>query len=332
MNVVELALISVGGLVTAAAAAAACLLVPARVRRQPVPVDVDAENLVLETAGTTQHDDLAAVVSVDWFTSTNRRSHWITAAGHTPGLGDDEAALAETLDRLAPDVRDAVIAMGVTAEDRELYQGAATLETTGDDDTPYRWQPATPGWRRLTLTAVIAGVIGGTTIGPVSSTVGWLGVAALLVWLVTGVVLAWVDVDTLFIDLPVAAIGYGTASIAAAAASWAASGAAALVSGVTALVASALFVGFVVAYSRLRGISGMGGGDFMILPALVAVPLWLGAAATSVAWGIVIASVVAIATWLYSSRGRSNRLRVPFPYGPALIVGFAAACTFTITA
>ena len=319
MNVVELALIGMGGLVTAAVAAAACLLVPARVRRQPVPVDVDAENLVLETAGTAQHDDLAAVVSVDWFTSTNRRSHWIAAAGHTPGLGDDEAALAETLDRLAPDVRDAVIAMGVTAEDRELYQGAATLETTGDDDTPYRWQPATPGWRRLTLTAVIAGVIGATTIGPVSSTVGWLGVAALLVWLVTGVVLAWVDVDTLFIDLPVAAIGYGTASIAAAAASWAASGAAALVSGVTALVASALFVGF-------------GGGDFMILPALVAVPLWLGAAATSVAWGIVIASVVAIATWLYSSRGRSNRLRVPFPYGPALIVGFAAACTFTITA
>lgn len=204
-------------------------------------------------------------------------------------------------------------------EDRELgLSGVLRLEPTGDSQRPLRWQQRGVGRRRVSVAALCGG-LGGWLVA-VSGLNAWGAVA--LVALVAGcIVLALVDVDTLFIDLPTlgatAVVGYGCAAMSGVGDWWLTLG------GMGVVVVLLLVLGAL--YARVRGTVGLGGGDLQLLVITFGLPLALTGSPLLAMNGLLLASALAVGVRLAMVVGRKTTFKTPFALGPYLCGGWALA-------
>jgi hypothetical protein len=200
------------------------------------------------------------------------------------------------------------------AEDRRRFRGGSDWVADGDGVPSRRYQR--PGWRRLGIFALL-----GATSGLVASLQAHpAAVAAVLTLGVAATVVACVDADTLLIDLAtVATVG----SVAVALAGWAAvaeRGPGSLWSllWVTVLVGG-LFFGADRVFLRLRGVSGIGGGDLVIVPVAFGVPVLVAGQLLLVTPLLWVASMTAIGAHLVARFRHGAGREVPLAFGPHLM-------------
>lgn len=315
MSVVVLAVVA---LLSAAAAAGVSVFARARVSAQPVDVDVDAETELLIAC--LAQPGLAHALSTHPELQLDGKSCLTAEAFTADRVEAWQNLLADTA---AVEPTDAQVRLAITvasvALDRQTYRGHGLLTETGDSSAPLRWAPPPVSILRLAISAVL--VAGATAVlaPSVYAIAGIAGIAGLVLWLLTGLLVAWVDRDTLCIDLPVAAAGYAaaigcvlvgtglTTSVIAAA-------------GIAVMLTVTLGV-FTLIYRRVRGVSGLGTGDLMLLPVLLFVPIALGAPWEIAAWGLGAAG----ALFVLEAAVVRRRSSTPSAFGPALIAGYTLA-------
>jgi len=250
-------------------------------------------------------------------------------------LGDlaGDSALADVA---VVEAASAVLAAGT---DRNRFSGVGLVVPT---NTPDSADPAHPSLHRV-LTApprlriVIAAVASALTAAAapglvvaagyaLASVPGVLAIAAVLVLVATSQVVAHVDLDTFYLDLPAFGVGAGAAWVLTVAAALTAGHPRSLLAGVLVIAATAaLFTGGNALFRLVRGEDGQGLGDSIIIIATSGVP-----AALTGNWTLGYLTVMAglfagIAGWGTGAvRGRLTR-RSPFAFGPYLAIGWALA-------
>lgn len=308
---------------SAAAAVAVTFLARTRVVAQPVDVDVDAESDLLVAClaqpglarALHTHPELqldgASCLTAEAFTA-DRVQAW-------ENLLTDTADADPTPEQLRLAIQVASVAL-----DRQTYRGHGLLTETGDASAPLRWAPPPVSIVRLAVSAVLVATATAVLAPSVYALAGVAGVAGLVAWLLTGLLVAWVDRDTLCIDLPVAAAGYA-AAIACVLVGTGLSTSVIAAAGISVMLTLVLGA-FTLIYRRVRGVSGLGTGDLMLLPVLLFVPIALGAPWEIAAWGLGAAGALFVVEAALVRRRSST----PSAFGPALIAGYTLAWAVSI--
>lgn len=240
---------------------------------------------------------------------------------YTDSSFDDECVQASS----------AVMSAGM---DRSSLNGASVISWSPQQQRPVRL-PAPVTVRRSVLSALLAavwtlGLLALLASGAYAASV--LAAAALTAsWLVLGVgmlVIAFVDYDTLYLDMPVWAVTTVAAWVLAVVAAVAAGDPSRLLAGVvTAAITAAVFEILNVLYKLVRGRSGQGFGDTLIVLASVGVP-----AALTGSWVMgyvsVMAALVIAIVWFALSRVGKHDTTTPFAFGPFLALGPIASVVF----
>lgn len=234
-------------------------------------------------------------------------------------------------------VMDSAAAVLDAGTERRAYPGSTPVVLDPDADVldpsrPPLIRPVVPvSSARRWFTAVCVGVAAAllptiVDAGGFSSPASWtVALASLLVLLGMSAALAWVDADTLFIDMPVWVAGTAASWVLAAAALWWAGMPGQLVTGLVAVaVVALLFEGTNALYKMVRGRAGQGFGDTLIIVGTVGVP----AAVTgsfSAAYAAVMASLVlSVLGWIvFAASGKATK-STPFAFGPWLAAGWVA--------
>jgi len=230
----------------------------------------------------------------------------------------------------------AVLAAGT---DRNRFSGVGLVVPT---NTPDSADPAYPSLHRVltapprlrllvaafasaATAAAAPGLVAAAGYAPASPS-GVLALAAILVLVATSQVVAHVDLDTFYLDLPVFGVGAGAAWVLTALAALTAGHPRSLLAGALVIAATAaLFIGGNALYRLVRGEDGQGLGDSIIIIATSGVP-----AALTGSWTLGYLTVMAglfagVAGWSAGAlRGRLTR-RSPFAFGPYLAIGWALA-------
>jgi prepilin signal peptidase PulO-like enzyme (type II secretory pathway) len=278
---------------------------------------IEARNKRLESMSA---DDLAAALS-----DLNP-----VIVGRLRELGEHEALTKKELIKRGTKVVGA-------AGDRGNMGGSAVVTVTGDFDVPLRRDYVAPTQNSILITMVAVAVglfaapylIGSMGLGVSASL---LGLGALWAVILSGVVVSQVDLATMYVDYKV----FGWAVIA----SWGLCAVAALVesnphrllAGVVIVLATAgMFEGLNFLFKLIRGVSGMGFGDTLILIVTGGVP-----AALTGSWSLGMYCVIGglftgIFAWLctcvYGLTGQGVRVTrtTPFAFGPYLEIGWVLA-------
>jgi hypothetical protein len=200
-------------------------------------------------------------------------------AALTAAEGVDEELLDELYGDDAPvaDGEEAVLRAGASVlgagDERVTLEGRIKLVTDPDGGrtSPLRRvQPPLDAARVVSATlACAAGAVGAWTLGDT-----WLERSALWILAIGCVVLALVDLDTMFIDFVTLVPTTVTAWVFAVPAALRAGGTDRIVYAAVGTVATVAGLELLVRiYSRMRGRFGMGGGDSALLVATLSVPL-----------------------------------------------------------
>ena len=213
--------------------------------------------------------------------------------------------------------------------DRRRYE-AGRLQATSDPDRPLERTPIVITRSRRIIAGLLGGSAGvlcvltapvtGTTIGHVLFGLSMAVVA------ITLIVVGYIDTDTLCIDPQIlwsgTALGFLLAGIAIAQIDkWAA---VVLAGGFFAIMAAMLWL-LSRAYSKIRGIEGLGGGDLQLLVLAVGYPTMLAAAPLAGILALLIGCVLGIAyAGILHFRDRGFGRQTPFALGPSLAIGVGA--------
>jgi prepilin signal peptidase PulO-like enzyme (type II secretory pathway) len=299
--------------------ALAALLVPLarrRTRNQPLPVDADAEALLI---GAVYADPGLArqldQVSAGAFSDPDRAAAW-------------QDALDATGDACGPVPAKVTLAahkVAVLAEDRQLYQSLVRAEA--DEEGAWRWVQPKLTVRRLLLAGAL-GALYAAAIAVLAPTLTAYGIAALVVVAAASIIISLVDIDTMLIDLAtlwpatLAALVLTAAELQRSEALWQLAGAVA--------VAAVLMLVLTVANwasRRALGQDGMGGGDLQLLPLVMVVPVALTGQLDLIYFAFMAALFAFLAVVLAGKLADPSReLRAtPQPFGPALAAGWSLA-------
>lgn len=322
--------VGVGAVIGVVAAAVAAR----RAAAQPVWVDVEAEAVCV--AGLRDDPGRAGRLGPNDLTRPEYVRIWavLAAGGDATHLDPQAAAVLAALDDA--EVDDAAFAAAAArvldaAADRERFNGASRLVPTGDPDAPLRRTRMRLNGTRVTIGALVGAVAGGVGAAVTD------GVPALVaVWVLSfaAVEAAFVDADTMYLDTP---IWWPACALAWGATAWALVdegrvGALGVGLATVAGLAVALFLADRT-YRAVRGVSGLGSGDTMILVGTAGVP---GALTGSIAvgfWAFLAALVLAVAVELPRTIRAGSGVdaadedagRQPFALGPFLAVGWIVA-------
>jgi prepilin signal peptidase PulO-like enzyme (type II secretory pathway) len=250
-------------------------------------------------------------------------------------FGVDAAAVLALRDRAATTF-DELIRAGqgvlVAWEDRSVLNGVSPIEATGDTEHPLRRRYLPPRLLRQVVTAVLLAVFLGSAplltahVTPLTGAAMVLAMAAVAVLGTVSVVVALVDWDTMYIDLPV--FWYGSA------AAWVLSAAALVVGGhLNFLLPAAIALGVMFfwtegvmrVYSKLRGLPMSGFGDTQILTATAGIPAALTGNVALGLGALVAAAVLVILVVLPQRLIGRHKSNQPFAFGPYLALGWLAA-------
>lgn len=217
------------------------------------------------------------------------------------------------------------------AEERALYPGKAPLTLTDNVESPLVRHRQQPSIRRFIAGAIAGGIGCGTAAALVDSESAitragatW-ATLALCVLVFIGIVISFVDHDTLFLDLPTLLVGGLAAWVLAVVACLNRDDTASLKAG--AIVAVVWAVGLELTnlmYRILRKTNGMGFGDTLIVLVSSGVP---GAVSGQplVAFASPFAAAVLALIWhLPGALTKRTGTRTAFAFGPFLCVGWLA--------
>lgn len=300
----------------------------ARAPHQPVDADIDAERrLIAAVVADRKLVAEAAEIGVraEHFTTGHRTHVWsLLAAEANADLSDldmSEFADAGPLDDYdAANIRD-------LAADREIYTGAGPV-AAGPDGELRRVYAAPAKVRYLAAAASCAFGFGFSSWAASTVTTGAAQVAATIALCITvalGFVLSSIDHDTLMLDYVSLGIG-GAAAWAAAAATAYYTDWGRLLPGVIAAVLWFLcLTGLNLVFRLLRGIDGIGGGDWKIAAVCAAVPAVIAdtflVGFFAVPCGLVIALFIRVPQLI---TGKANRM-TRFAMGPYIAIGWPLA-------
>lgn len=303
-----------------AGSAIAALLVPlarSRTLRQPLPVDVASEELLIEAVSkdaalARQIDEVSAAA----FSDPGRAAAWQAAL---EGAGDGVGGPVPAKVTLAAHK------VAVLFKDRETYQSLVRAEA--DEAGVWRWVQPKLTVRRLLLGGAL-GALYAAAITLLSPTLATYGTAALLVVAAASIVISLVDIDTMLIDIStlwpatLAALTLTAVELRLDGKLWqlAAAG------GVAALLMLVLaFANW--ASRRILGQDGMGGGDLQLLPLVMVVPVALTGQLDLIYFAFMAALFAFLAVALAGKIADPAReLRAnPQPFGPALAAGWPLA-------
>lgn len=205
--------------------------------------------------------------------------------------------------------------------ERDTMAGAAPMFADGGELVR---RATVPPRRRRLFTA--ASAAGGAVCTVMATFGGYRGpawaaaLAAGLLLLAGCVAVAWVDLDTLFLDRPVWLATLAACTVATVAALHNVH--ALLVGFAAAAAVVLLFEGLNLGYRLLRGQFGQGGGDTWIAAGTVGVPAALLGDPLVAYWVVMASLLLAIGSWaLMAWRGRAGR-GTPFAFGPMLAAGW----------
>ncbi len=347
--------------VAAAATWALAPLLARRSNRMPVPAHPTSETAVLDAVAA-RPDRIAYLYELraDMFLDPGKGAAWAAmldaAAPHIGDLGagstdaDLDAASAKmradtaactAVAAVRPDAdpawagedRDkettsAAADVYIGAVERDTMPGSAPLVGVDGPDGATLVRRADVDQRRRGWFAAAAAAGGAVSVwmaaaGHYTGLAAVLAVLAGVALVATSVAVSWVDLDTLFLDHASWAVGTAAAWLAAAGAALAAGVPGRLAVGAAcAAVVALLFEGLNLAYRRLRGQPGQGGGDTLIILGTLGVPAALLGQWT-VAYASLMASLAAaIAAWLVIRARTGAGSDTPFAFGPALAAGW----------
>ena len=322
---------------------------------QPVGVDVDAEAAVIAgVLAAPERYRLLVVLEDDDFALERHRSIW-AHLGELAVDDEDEAHQIEAgklglpcrrLDLGADELRDRLESQGLlegvdtvapagpVLSEKELLEAGRKVQTAAGDrsmtglvppiEGPPGGDPLVRVVRRPGVVRYVASAIGcaaGAALVAGAGASGW-ALAAGLVLLAGSAVCALVDLDTLYIDLPVLAVtGAGASAlvVASVAQDWwprVRVGLVVVVAVVGVLELTALVWG------KVRHSVGLGGGDGILLLPVLFVPVVATGRWEAGVWGLLAALVLTVAGQLVMiSMGRARRDE-PFAWGPYLVAGW----------
>ena len=223
-----------------------------------------------------------------------------------------------------------IVVIRELAQERELYPGAVGWLVL-DAEPPLVRRRAALSVKRA-LVGALCGALGMAVCSDVlssnssngSSTL--LGALALLALLVGGIVIGFVDHDTLFLDTPTLAVCGSLSWLFAGLYAYGVGDKGALVGGaVVALAWSTSFVVINLIYKLLRGITGMGFGDVLITLAAGGVPGVIARQPLLGFGGIVTAMMLALLWNIPNLISKKLGGRDAFALGPFLFTGWMAA-------
>lgn len=303
--------------------------------RQPVDADIDAERRLLDSAladvGVVALAEEVTGLEAKHFTTQRRRDLWSHLASHRDNPGNfallDEAISEVTGAGHYEDYDAATVVE--CAEARLIYKGAgSTVENveTGELERVYE----RPTAARLFLGSVISAVgfaVAAFAAGTVSS--GWAQVAgtlALVAAVASGYVMSAIDHDTLTLDYLTLAVGGVVGWSAAAWQGFALGEPERLGHGVAAAVIwLVVFTALNFAYRLVRGVDGIGGGDWKIAAVCAAVPAAVAGSFLVGFFAVVAGMFVALAVQAPQLiRGKADRM-TRFAMGPYIAIGWPAA-------
>jgi prepilin signal peptidase PulO-like enzyme (type II secretory pathway) len=293
-----------------------------RTSRQPIPFDSAAELRIVEWARVSPGRAALCGLSPDDFSHPQRQAEWETLCATEATEG---AVLA-----LDNDVSEDATAVRELAQERELYPGASGWLVV-DAEPPLVRDREALSVRRV-LTGAVCGAIGMAVCGDVISSHsggGLFGALALLALVVGGIVIGFVDHDTLFLDTPTLAVCGSLSWLFAVLYAYEVGDKTALLGGVVVAVAwSASFVVINLVYKLLRGITGMGFGDVLITLAAGGVPGVISRQPLLGFGGIVVAMILALGWNIPKLLSKKLGGRDAFALGPFLFTGWMAAWVF----
>lgn len=261
-----------------------------------------------------------------------------TLAADTAHAATDFALVAQ-LTTAGEDLTDEdLIAAGTqvyeVGNDRTSLAGAGLVLPS---DTPDSADPAHPPLRRVQLApsrlrriTTSAGLAVSALLVPafvahtgLTGFAGLLGGLALLVLLTLSAVIALVDLDTFYIDMPAFAVGAPAAWVTAAVALAVGGQLPHAVAGLIIVAGTALvFEGGNRVYRMIRKMDGQGFGDTIIIVATAGVPAALTGSYLVGYYGVMAGMLAGIAGWVAgAARGRLTRTS-PYAFGPYLAIGW----------
>lgn len=318
-----------------------------RVLAQPVGVAIGAERSVLGAvlANPDNYETVAVMTSEDFYDEGHQRlwEHVVTAvaAGGLDDLRTTDPELVERLRELGAAEkldRKALIRAGervvTAAGDRGDLAGGGAVRVSNDPEYPLVREYQPPSWWRTFAVAVtMALLLVGSSLltellgrGRAETT---LDLVALAIVIVTGAVVSLVDIDTMYLDGPVFWWGALGAWLLTGFGALTNGGSGRVVAGILVVLGTAgLFEGANLIYRAVRGFSGMGFGDTLILIVTAGVPTvitgsWI-VGGYSVIGGLLCGVVGWAATWVRGIAGWGPRVTrtTPFAFGPYLEVGW----------
>lgn len=214
-------------------------------------------------------------------------------------------------------------------EGRTLYAGSSTLSVGGVGEPPLVRRFAEPSRNRRRVTTGMLATVAALAPWLAVATLGgaWpVGVVAVWFLAVVCTVLSLVDVDTLFLDLPVFWWGAaGSAVLAAGAAAVAGSPVWALWGLGIAVVLGVAFEALNLLYRLVRGRHGIGGGDSLVLLLTAGVPVALTGLPMLGLYTVLAGMVTSLGGWgVAALRGKVTK-NTPLPMVPFLSAGWIVA-------
>jgi hypothetical protein len=305
-----------------------------RAAAQPLPVDQDAEAQVLAAvaADPSLLDELTEL-GAEMFTLRAHSAAWERITADPGQVAEHLAADPDLahLGEMSVGRRDGLRAASTVYthhEDRTVYVGGVGLLRTDDPVVAY-WRPHVEPRRGRIWAALTLGPLGIAAATQLGQNL-WQDLA-LFVAVIAGLVIAFVDIDTLLIDLRTlfASLGVVFALLTGDALTRSDWSTMVMALGVTAAFAVFLFTANAMT-RLLRGVDGMGMGDLQLLPLTVAVPAaiagtWMFALHAFLGALLIFLGQVA----LVAIRSKRSMRGIPYPFGPALTYGWVVAAFAT---
>jgi prepilin signal peptidase PulO-like enzyme (type II secretory pathway) len=331
---------------------------------QPIESDIKSENLVLEYLEKDPAQWVRAMTEMRVLDYSNkaRRERYEkienSARLHlreetveqikTASREGDEKLLQEIVDTLRKELGgvalsveevknylDAGSSVVSNAAGREQNTERSKIVETGDDERPYKRESSEPSVQRLSFAGVCGG-IGGVIAYLVPSArwdgpAVWYGVLTMLLVLIGGVIVSYVDVDTYYLDTQTFWVWALASWLAVLASVWVAGESKTALTG--GIAAAAVALGFeVVAFvwGKLRGLT-QGAGDTWIAICTCGVPSALCGDWRVAVWSVLYAAILAAGHWSYLAAFKGASRETPVPFGPWLVAGgFVASLTWVV--
>lgn len=245
------------------------------------------------------------------------------AAMHTVSLIDEHTETLTEAEVVAHAQK--IYSSGV---DRTYYAGNAKVIKTNKVDAPLKREIPKPTFAQ-TITyfcILLTGTVVCLSVGALASDPVAVAMysAGMLLLLAGSVVWTVVDLDTLYIDIPTLVV-FGAGA-------WLCTVVGAMISGTLNHVVLGLGSTFVVGgfifivgllHAKLRGVHGMGGGDYMLMPVVMGVPVAVTGVLYMANWILLTSLLLGVGGWLvkYLKVTGFNK-STPYAFGPYLACGW----------